>query len=113
MYLDADVAAIGARVGAVPTPAEGFEELLLHFAVLLRAKGTAVTAEDVHDAWSAWCVLRRPDHPALVPFAQLSPAARALDEPFAAAIRAAAGVSGGAARGTGPAPPGRTNGPPV
>ncbi|MFI9595982.1 hypothetical protein [Nonomuraea sp. NPDC052265] len=58
--------------------------------MLLRAKDEAVSAEDVHDAWSAWTSTRDPGHPALVPFADLPPSTRAADEPYAVAIRTAA-----------------------
>jgi len=41
------------------------------YALLVLAKGTKTTMEDVHDAWSLWCEDTRPDHRSLVPFDQL------------------------------------------
>ena len=73
-----------------PTPPDS-DELFLLYALLARSKGGATTAEDVHDAWAAWQVSRNPDHPALVPYEQLSPQARDEDEPFLVAIRRATG----------------------
>jgi hypothetical protein len=75
--------------GAMPDDSEA---LLLIYAVLVRAKGTSTTAEDVHDAWTAWMTLRREDHESMVPFAELEPDVRQEDEPFLTAIRAAAGL---------------------
>lgn len=55
------------------------------YALLGRAKGEQVTARDVHDAWAAWALQAKPDHPAIVPFEKLSPETQAKDEPYAAA----------------------------
>jgi len=60
------------------------------YALLARVKGTAVTASDVHDAWSAWMLNRGEDHESVVPFEALTPDTQAEDEPFAEAIRKAA-----------------------
>lgn len=65
-------------------------QLFRLYAVLARAKGDAVTAEDVHDAWCAWMYDRDPNHEALIPFGELTSEQRALDDPLVAAIRAAA-----------------------
>jgi hypothetical protein len=59
------------------------------YAVLARVKGEAVTASDVHDAWSAWTLNRGQDHESIVPFDALAPETQAEDEPFAEAIRKA------------------------
>lgn len=61
--------------------------LMLMYAVLARAKGTTVSAEDVHDAWCAWMATTDADHTSIVPFEDLEPDVQALDEPFADAIR--------------------------
>ncbi len=66
---------------------EDADDLFLIYAVLARSRGTATTAEDVHDAWTAWMLLRGEDHPSMVPFRELPPEVQAEDEPFAAAIR--------------------------
>lgn len=66
------------------------DDLFRLYAVLVRAKGTSVTDEDVHDAWVAWMTNRGEQHDAMVPFGELDRDVRAQDAPFADAIRAAA-----------------------
>src|SRR3954469_17224922 len=63
------------------------------YALLLLVKGVAVDAEDVHNAWTVWMTARRPEHPALVPFAELTPDQRAADMPFVEAIRRVASLT--------------------
>lgn len=79
------------RVGqAIPNellPEENPDLLFRIYAVLLLAKGTGVSPEDVHNAWVAWMMTLVKQHDALVPFARLSPATRAEDDPFVEAIR--------------------------
>ena len=58
------------------------------YALVARAKGSSATAEDVHDAWVAWKTLRGEDR-SMREFTDLTADERALDEPFAAAIRRA------------------------
>jgi hypothetical protein len=65
-------------------------DLLRLYAVLLLAKGADVTAEDVHNAWSAWMQGRDPRHDAIKPFAELDESVKQMDEPFVAAIKRAA-----------------------
>ena len=65
------------------------DALFRFYAVLARAKGDAVTASDVHDAWSAWTLNRGEGHEAVVPFEALAPDAQVEDEPFVEAIRTA------------------------
>lgn len=60
------------------------------YAVLVLSKGTETTRRDVHDAWSAFTAWERPGHRSLVPFDQLTPAVRELDQQFVDAIHAAA-----------------------
>lgn len=60
------------------------------YALLARLKGEAVTASDVHDAWSVWMLNRGENHGSVLPFEALAPDTRAEDEPFAEAIRRAA-----------------------
>jgi hypothetical protein len=76
--------------GAMPAESEA---LLLMYALLARAKGRATTAEDVHDAWTAWMTLRRESHESMVPFADLAPVVRREDTPFLRAIHACAKAS--------------------
>ena len=63
-YLDETADAIRASVpDGVDVPPDA-RDLFLAYAVLLRAKGPAVTASDVHDAWVAWMLTRDGEHPA-------------------------------------------------
>lgn len=60
------------------------------YALLALAKGEATTAEDVHNAWSSWIAGLNPQHRSLIPFDELDEAVQRLDEPYVAAIHAAA-----------------------
>lgn len=62
-------------------------DLIDGYAVLVLSRGTATSLEDVHSAWAVWCVRRRPNHPALVPFDELTPAVQELDRKYMEAIR--------------------------
>lgn len=73
----------------VPT-GDGVDVLFRLYALLTLVKGTHVTTQDVHDAWSVWMADRDPSHESLVPFDDLPTDVRREDEPFAAAIRAVA-----------------------
>lgn len=64
------------------------------YALLVLVRGTAVTLEDVHDAWSVWQRPTRPDHPSLIPFAELSLEKQELDRKYAEAIAEVAAVVG-------------------
>lgn len=89
-YLEVIAAQIRAAVPAdVDIPGDS-GALFLMYAVLMRAKGTAVQAVDVHDAWVVWMTQINPNHHALRPFEQLDAETRAYDEPFVVAIRKAA-----------------------
>lgn len=77
----------GAVEADVAVP-EDSEDLFLAYALLLRAKGSEVTAQDVHDAWVTWMVVRDPTHPSLVPFDELPPEVQSEDLPFLKAIQA-------------------------
>lgn len=48
-----------------------------------------VIASDVHNAWAVWRNKTNPEHPAIVPFEQLSPEVQALDDKYVDAIVAA------------------------
>lgn len=89
-YLAADAALIRASLAEGTSVPDGADELFLLYAVLMRAKGVEVQAEDVHDAWSFWMLRIDPEHKAVVPFADLDAATRAEDSPFLLAIRRAA-----------------------
>lgn len=62
------------------------DELLRIYAVLALTKGEDTTAEDVHDAWSAWKLAKDPDHKSLVPFDDLDSDTKALDDKYVEAI---------------------------
>ncbi len=89
-YLDALAADIEREVPAEILPAQDTKLLFRLYALLLLAKGAAVTAPDVHNAWAVWMQETDPGHHAIRPFDELGPAAQASDEPFAAAIRSVA-----------------------
>lgn len=86
-YIDALAGEIGLLVPDQDCP----QDLLRLYAVLALTRGTMTTLEDVHDTWSAWMAGRVPSHPALVPFAHLSPEVQQLDWPYAEAVQMAAG----------------------
>ncbi|MFB8778996.1 hypothetical protein VSS38_04645 [Streptomyces albogriseolus] len=89
-YLDPLADLIRSCLPSAAQPPGGADDLFRLYAVLLRAKGTRVTDEDVHDAWSAWMQTVDDGHASLVPFEELSPETRAADAPYAEAIREAA-----------------------
>lgn len=90
-YLTEDASRIRAYLPAGTDVPAGADDLFLIYAVLGRAKGTTVTAEDVHDAWVAWMETQGEKHRSMQPFADLNPETQAEDEPFADAIRRAFG----------------------
>jgi hypothetical protein len=57
------------------------------YALLALSRGSEVSREDVHDAWSAWMSDRDPGHPALRPFAELDAKTQQADQPYVDAIR--------------------------
>lgn len=61
-------------------------DLINLYALLALSTGASTTLEDVHDAWAVWRVATRPDHPAVVPFSELSEHTRELDRPYMNAI---------------------------
>lgn len=71
-----------------------FEDRLLYraYALLLLAKGEAVTSEDVHNAWAVWAAEYDENHRSLIPFDELEPQIQELDEPYVRAIRKIASV---------------------
>jgi hypothetical protein len=89
-YLDQLAAEIQRRISPDHLPQENTGTLFRLYALLALAKGTAVTAADVHNAWAAWMQERDPAHPSIKPFEQLDAKTQASDEPFAQAIRAVA-----------------------
>ena len=86
-YVDELAAAIRAQLPADRWPDEGAEALTRLYALLALAKGTEVSAEDVHDAWAVWKAGTDPGHESLRAFDELDEATRRRDEPYAEAIR--------------------------
>lgn len=62
------------------------DELARLYALLALVKGGETTLEDVHDAWSLWANIERPEHASLVPFDDLDPDLQQLNEPYRDAI---------------------------
>lgn len=91
-YLDEIARLIRSCLPESAAPPDGAEGLFLYYAVLARAKGTATTAKDVHDAWVAWMSVIRPEHDALVPFDELKPDVQAEDAPYVEAVHRAAEI---------------------
>ena len=92
-YLERLASEIEQRVPEDRLPKGDIRSLFLMYAVLARSKGAGVTAEDVHDAWTAWMKSRDDDHDALVEFSRLDGETLAEDDVFVRAIRDAAAQS--------------------
>lgn len=88
-YIDELATRIRAHVAPGVGVPDDSVELFRLYALLARAKGSAVTARDVHDAWVVWMQGRQSDHESLVPFEELDAETQAEDSPFLLAIRAA------------------------
>lgn len=89
-YLDVLGTQIRSRVPKSDLPDEDTRGLFRIYAVLLLAKGTLVTSEDVHNAWAAWMSETDPAHEAIVPFSELETSVTEDDLPYAEAIRSTA-----------------------
>jgi hypothetical protein len=89
-YLDTLAEEIRGATAAHALPHEDTSNLFRIYAVLLLAKGSEVTREDVHNAWVAWMLDRDETHESLVPFAELSADTQAEDSPFMIAVRTVA-----------------------
>lgn len=87
MYLDDVADQIRAEVSPGVLPDADTEPLFRLYALLALAKGEAVEARDIHDAWVTWMRDRGVQHRSMVPFDELSPAVQDEDEPFVEAIR--------------------------
>ena len=80
-YVGQVVDALDREIPGNPLP------LLSLYALLVTTKGTATSLEDVHDAWAAWRLQSKPDHPDLVPFEELTPEVQEYDRQYRDAIR--------------------------
>ncbi len=88
-YLQQLAERIRAEVPEDALPPKDTRLLFLMYAVLARAKGTSVTAADVHDAWVAWMTSRGEAHESMEKFGELERDVQAEDNPFVGAIRRA------------------------
>jgi hypothetical protein len=88
-YIDQLAQRIREEVPPDALPEGDTTSLFRLYALLGLAKGQAVTAKDVHDAWAVWMTGRDPDHSSIEPFQELSPSTRSEDAPFLAAIKRA------------------------
>jgi hypothetical protein len=80
-YIDEIVATLDAKIpGNDPA-------LLRLYALLVLTTGAATTLENVHDAWSAWRTVTKPDHKSLIPFAGLSLDVQEYDRKYMDVIR--------------------------
>lgn len=89
-YIERDAVLVREHLPAGTEVPSGTDDLFRIYAVLMRAKGTATQASDVHDAWSAWMASTDPGHESIRPFAELDAETRSEDGPFLLAIRRAA-----------------------
>jgi hypothetical protein len=85
-YLDQLAAAIQLAAEPESLPPDTDTPLYRVYAVLLLAKGQAVTAEDVHNAWAAWASEHEPESRHLVPFKELSLEVQQRDRVYVDAI---------------------------
>lgn len=86
-YLDELATEIERQVPSELLPDEDTAPLFRLYALLVLAKGRAVNAIDVHNAWAAWMQERDPGHRSIKPFEELDAETQAADEPFVRAIR--------------------------
>lgn len=78
-------------IRALGDRAEGCSRQLIDaYTLLVLVKGTACSLADIHDAWAIAEDGRRADHPALIPFDELTTRVQALDAPYRAAVIEAA-----------------------
>ena len=75
---------------AVPPDVRPDEDDELHlfrlYALLALSKGLSTNRKDIHNAWVVWMIEVDADHPAILPFDQLTPEQRQQDGPFLKAV---------------------------
>ena len=84
-YID-DYAEAIHNVAPPETEEWNWQPLYRYYAVLMLAKGEAVTDEDVHNAWAAWAAEHSPHSRSLVPFEALPQFVQDMDKPYTEAI---------------------------
>src|SRR5690554_6744924 len=70
------------------------DDLINFYTLLVLTEGswTALTDEDIHDAWSVWQNISNPDHKSIVRFKYLEPDIKKLDAPYTNALNDAASI---------------------
>ena len=91
LHRRARAARIRARLSPNDLPDLDTTNLFRSYAALLLAKGSFVTAEDVHNAWAAWMLSVNEAHEALVPFGELPEKTAETTELYVDAIKSVAG----------------------
>jgi len=86
-YLRDVASAIRGEVTPSLIPDKHTDSLFAIYAVLALAKGAEVSAEDVHNAWTAWMLARGEEHEAMVSYEELPDSTRREDDPYVLAIR--------------------------
>lgn len=86
-YVKTIAEAIRREVPEPLLPPEDTDLLFLFYAVLALVVGEKTSAEDVHDAWTAWMTALGEEHDSMVPYPQLPETVQNEDEPFVWAIR--------------------------
>ena len=89
-YIEHMARQIESELDEASRPSARAPELYRLYALLALVKGSSVSLNDVHDAWSVWMSEADPSHSALVPFEELDNAKKEEDRPYAEAIRRAA-----------------------
>ena len=89
-FLDIIAAEIQRTADPESQPPDEDLSLYRQYAVLLLAKGTGVTLEDVHNAWAAWASDHDDEHRNLIPFKELSLNVQRKDQPYVDAIHTVA-----------------------
>jgi hypothetical protein len=85
-YLDSVAARVESELAPTLRPDEGATDLYRFYALLVLVRGERTSLQNVHDAWSAWMAAQKPDHPALIPFAELRMEQQEQDRPYLEAI---------------------------
>lgn len=81
-YLDRIAHRVGQELAPDLRPDARAEELYRVYALLVLVRGMDCSLQDVHDAWSTWMAADRPEHPALIPFYELTTDAQQKDRPY-------------------------------
>ncbi len=89
-YLDLLAADIQRTANPESTPPDDDLPLYRLYALLLLVKSTAVTLEDVHNAWATWASDHEPESRHIIPFKELSLSVQSKDQVYVDAIRAVA-----------------------